>query len=137
MGESQRAAMEAAALSAPVHAGGGRTPMGRISRQRRGEPQVKTSSVALVLSLFLVLIAAALLLGGHTVIDPLLQAAAQKREAHRVGDIIMSSPDGKMCRHLSFDNKTAEITEGAVQHCTIVSPRVNAPAERRFSWGAH
>jgi hypothetical protein len=133
MGNSQRAAMEAAALSAPVHAGGGSAPVRRVSRQRRGEPQVKISSVAL----FLVLIAATLLMGGRTVIDPLLRAAAQKRETHRMGDIVMSSPDGKLCRHLSFDNKTAELTEGAVEHCTVGLPRVNAAAVRGFSWGAH
>jgi hypothetical protein len=137
MGDSQGAAMKAAALSAPVHAGGGSAPVRRVSRQRRGEPQVKISSVALVLSLFLVLIAATLLMGGHTVIDPLLKAAAHKRETHRMGDIVMSSPDGKLCRHLSFDNKTAELTEGAVEHCTVELPRVNAPPARVFSWGAH
>lgn len=136
MGDSQRAAMEAAALSAPVHAGGGKAAR-RLSRQRRGDAQVKTSSVALVLSLFLVLIGAALLMGGHTVLDPLLRAAAQKRELHRMGDIVMSSPDGKLCRHLSFDNKTAEITEGAVEHCAMELPRVKAPPARGFSWGAH
>jgi hypothetical protein len=76
-------------------------------------------------------------MGGHTVIDPLLRAAAQKRELHRIGDIVMASPDGKLCRHLAFDNKTAEITEGAVEHCAMGLPRVNAAAVRRFSWGAH
>lgn len=137
MGNSQRAAMKAAALSAPpARAGGGRSPVRRTARPRRGEPQVKTSSVAVVLSLFLVLIVAAFLMGGRAVIDPLLQAAAHERESHRMGDIVMSTADRRLCRHLLFDNKTAEIIEGSVGQCPAEPARERRTA-RGFSWGAH
>jgi hypothetical protein len=87
----------------------------------------------LVLSLLLVLLAAALLIGGRAVIDPLLRAAAADREAHRLGEIVFNMP-GTVCRHLSFDNKTAAITEGAVEPCAQDQPQANGAMG--FAWGA-
>jgi hypothetical protein len=81
--------------------------------------------MAIILSLFLVLLAAALLTAGRAVIDPLLRAAAAARENHRLGEIVFSRPDGTFCRPLAFDKKTAPITEGAVEPCGM-----------GFTWGA-
>jgi len=85
MSTARRNPAKAAALGAPVHPAGGRLFIRRPRRARRGEQQARTVRVAVVLSLFLVALAAGLLIGGHAVIDPLLRAAAEKRETHRMG----------------------------------------------------
>jgi hypothetical protein len=57
------------------------------------------------------LMAAALLVGGRAVIDPLLQSAATMREggSHRF------HPPLHFCRRLTFDCGTAVLVEGAVE----------------------
>jgi hypothetical protein len=120
-----------AALIATVHPVGGRGLARRPPRP--DERQTKAGRLALVLSLLLVLLAAALLIGGRAVIDPLLRAAAADREAHRLGEIVFNMP-GTVCRHLSFDNKTAAITEGAVEPCAQDQPQANGAMG--FAWGA-
>jgi hypothetical protein len=92
-----------------------------------------------VLSLFLVLLAAALLVGGRAVIDPMLKAAADEREAHRMADIVFTMPDGAFCRHWRFDNKTAELREGTIQRCgqdRLASP-TGATEGIGFVWNTH
>ena len=126
---------KAATMRAPAYGTNGRSilrrPMGALRRER----QTRTKRVAVVLSLFLVLLAGGLLVGGRTVIDPLLQAAADRREAHRMGDIVFTMRDGTICRHLSFDNKTAEITEGAVEPCAPDVSAEHAAQVKNFTWG--
>jgi hypothetical protein len=133
----QPAGTKAAVLSAPAHPGGRRAIARRSSRTRRLEQQTKTTRVAVVLSLFLVLLAMALLIGGRAVIDPLLRTAAEQRETHRIGDIIFTMRDGTLCRHLAFDNKTAELTEGAVAPCPPEQQKENKAGIMGFAWGAH
>jgi len=128
----RRVGAKAAALIATVHPVGGRGLARRPPRP--DEQQTKAGRLALVLSLLLLLLAAALLIGGRAVIDPLLRAAAADREAHRLGEIVFSMPDGTVCRHLSFDNKTAAITEGAVEPCAQDQPQANGAMG--FAWGA-
>ena len=101
---------------------------------RRNEQRAKSTRLAVVCSLFLVLVAAALLVGGHAVIDPLLQSAAAARESRRVGDIVYSMPDRTFCRHLSFDNATAELSEGVVEECPrdLATKRARPPTG--FAW---
>jgi hypothetical protein len=93
--------------------------------------------VAVVLSLFLVFLAATLLVGGRTVLDPMLHAAAEVREANRVSAIVFTMPDGAVCRHFSFDNKTAELTEGAVERCARTDLREPRRSSSGFAWGVH
>ena len=83
------------------------------------------------------LTAAGLLLGGQAFINPLLREAAVRRETHRMGDIVFSMRGGLLCRHLSFDNKTAAITEGAVMPCESDLSKENTAAAKGFAWGAH
>ena len=115
---------------------GARTLPYRSQRLRRDERQTKTTRSMVVLSLFLVLLAAALLVGGRSLIDPQLQLAAVGRDANRVGEIILTMPDGKFCRHLSFDNKTAVLVEGAIEQCAPDRPKDRAGLATGFSWGA-
>ncbi len=110
---------------------------GLLSRARVDEERAKSGRLAVVASLFLALVAAALLAGGHAAIDPLLKAAVAAREARGVGDIVYTMPDGIFCRHMSFDNTTAEIVESAVERCrTDIVARDRNRNLRAFSWRA-
>lgn len=111
----------------------------RSLQAHREEQQTKAARVAVILSLFLALVAATLLVGGRVVIDPMLRAAAEAREAHRVGDVVFTMPDGAFCRHLSFDNKTAEIVESTSQRCPEARPGGRGPdsSTKGFAWGAN
>jgi hypothetical protein len=115
-----------------------RGPVRRSARVRRDEQQAKNTRVAIVLSLFLVFLAAALLIGGRAVIDPMLRAAAEARQSKRMGEVVFTMPDGAFCRHLSFDNKTAEISESTLDRCPEARPRSkeSASAKKGFAWGA-
>jgi hypothetical protein len=94
--------------------------------------------LGIVLSLFLVLVIAAVSIGGHSVIGPMLQRAmAQPADSHRKGSIVFTMPDGTFCRHLAYDNQTAELTESAVIQCPDARPREAAQARSGFAWGSH
>ena len=97
-----------------------------------------TSARAVIASsLFLVLLATALLVGGHAAIDPLLRSAIAAREAKELGDVVYTMPDGKFCRHMSFDNETSEVIEGAVEPCAYDIVRDHSRSAKGFAWGAH
>jgi hypothetical protein len=93
--------------------------------------------IGVVLSLFLVLVVAAVLIGGRSVIGPMLQAMAQPLDAHRKGAIVFTMPDGMFCRHMAYDNKTAELMESAVEQCAEARPRDVPRASNGFAWGSH
>jgi len=92
----------------------------------------------IVFSLFLVLFAATLLIGGHAAIDPLLQSAAEARDSRNAGDIVYTMPDGKFCRHLSYDNVTGEQTGGSIRPCdNDIVTRNHVRSSRHFTWQAN
>jgi len=107
----------------------------RSERARRDEQRAKSTTFAMAFSLFLALAAAALLAGGRSLIDPLLQSAAAAREARRVGEAVYALPDGIYCRRAAFDNGTGELTGGALELCPTRNNRVRVTTG--FSWGAH
>jgi hypothetical protein len=94
------------------------TRAGRRSRVWLAERRDKSARAGIVCALFLVLIAAALLIGGQAAIDPLLRSAIAARETKALGDVFYAMPDGVYCRHMSFDNATAEVIEGALEPCS-------------------
>lgn len=107
----------------------------KIARRRPDEQLAKSARVVIVVALFLVLVVAALLVGGRALIDPLLQSAAATRDAQRVGGIVYSMPDGMFCRHLSFDNGTSELVEGAIDQCPNNLIKRRERASLGFAWG--
>jgi hypothetical protein len=111
----------------------------RSARMRRDEQQAKNTRVAIVLSLFLTFLAAALLIGGRAFIDPMLRAAAEARQSKRMGEVVFTMPDGAFCRHLSFDNRTAEISESTLDRCPEARPRSkeSVNVKKGFAWGAN
>ena len=44
-------------------------------------------------------------------------------------------PDGIFCRHMSFDNVTAEMTEGAIERCADDIARAARPCVEGFCLG--
>jgi hypothetical protein len=89
----------------------------------------------IVFSLFLVLFAATILIGGHAAIDPLLQSAAETRDARTSGDLVYTMPDGKFCRHMSYDNVTGEQTGGSIRPCdTDIVAGSHVRSYRHFTW---
>jgi hypothetical protein len=92
----------------------------------------------IVSSLFLVLLAATLLFGGHAAIDPLLRSVMVARDAGAVGDVVYSMPDGKFCRHMTFDNGTGDMVEGTVERCPdSIAREVFRSTGNGFTWGEH
>lgn len=118
----------------PDQAGAGRRGPAR-ARAQRGDGT--STRAVIVSSFFLVLITTAIMFGGHAAIDPLLRMATAARQSEAVGDVMMPLPDGKYCRHMSFDNKTSEINEGAIEPCPgdIVRGQFRRGG-RAFSWGS-
>jgi hypothetical protein len=111
----------------------------KVSRMRFNNEDGATSARAIIVSsLFLVLLAATLLFGGHAAIDPLLRSATAAREAMAVGDVVYSMPDGKFCRHMTFDNGTGAMVEGTVERCpdSIAREEFRSTANG-FAWGQH
>lgn len=107
---------------------------------RRGPRRVsdgQTSFRAIIASsAFLVLFAVTLMLGGRAAIDPLLRSAMAARETKDLGDVVLPMSDGKFCRHMSFDNATAEIVEGKVGLCPDSLTRGQFRTYRGFAWGS-
>ncbi len=105
-------------------------------RARRDD--ATSTRTVIVSSLFLVLFTTGLLIGGHVAIDPLLHKATAASDSESVGDLIYPMPDGKYCRHMSFDNATSDMIEGTVEPCpdNIVGGQSRRTG-RGFSWGEH
>ncbi len=122
-------------LAAAVNHVGGRKLTQWSTRARRDEQHAKAVRTGVVLSLFCALLTAALLVGGRSFIDPLLQAVAGDPEANRVGEIVLTMPDGAFCRHLSFDNVTGTVTERTVEQCDETIGRPAKHAKTGFAWG--
>jgi hypothetical protein len=95
----------------------------RTARARRGDRRTKSVRVAIVLTLFVALLAAALRVG-HAMTDPVLRTAFAARDSERIGEVVYSLPDGSFCRRLSFDNETSALSEGAVEPCPANRPKV-------------
>ena len=111
-------------------------PRTRSATQARlAEERAASARAVIASSLFLVLLAAALLVGGHAAIDPLLRSVIAARETKAVGDVLYTMPDGIFCRHMSFDNATAEVVEGAIERCPTDISRGRARTSKGFAWG--
>jgi hypothetical protein len=107
----------------------------RHSQARLDDERAKSVRIAIVASLFFVLLAATLLIGGHAALDPLLQSAMAARQSRGVGEVVYTMPDGVFCRHMSFDNITADVNEGTLERCSndvAAGPRLRP--SRSFAW---
>lgn len=104
---------------------------------RPGQNAEHTNSLGLIVttSLFFVLLAAAIMFGGHAAIAPLLRQAVG--HANGTGDVVYMLPDGVFCRHLSYDNSTGDMIENGVERCPEHIGHDVSAASGEFRWGAH
>jgi hypothetical protein len=114
---------------------GGSPPVRRIARPRSDEKRATSLRAVIASSFFSVSLAMTVLLGGHAAVAPLLRTVVAARETKSTGDILYTMPDGVFCRHMSFDNATAEVVEGAIEHCPTEIVRDRARTSRGFAWG--
>jgi hypothetical protein len=110
-------------------------PRARSTQARLAEERATSARAVIASSLFLMLLAATLLVGGHAAIDPLLRSVIAARETKAVGDVLYTMPDGIFCRHMSFDNATAEVAEGAIERCPTDISKGRARTSKSFAWG--
>lgn len=108
------------------------------SRARRlHDERANSLGVVIITTLFFVLFASAAMVGGHAAIAPMLRSASAAREAGAsTSDIVLPMPDGMFCRHMSFNNATADITDAGIQKCPTHIERGAATAPLRFEWGS-
>ncbi len=101
--------------------------------RRRGE---RSDSLGLIITtcLFFVLLSAAMTMGGHAAIGPMLQHAVTARDGRSTGKLIFTMPDGMFCRYLSLDNATDEITEHPIERCADVGATRRPVTGWNFQW---
>lgn len=133
---AQAATLLADAASAPSPSP---APVKQNAPDRLGDSRATSSRAVITSSVFIVLLAAALLIGGHAAVDPFLHRSGDALDARGSGDVVVTMPDGKFCRHMSFDNTTASMVEGTIEPCKVDITRdhgsaVSAPP-RGFAWG--
>jgi hypothetical protein len=122
-------------VRAPAKSPANKAPQVRLS----GDGATSTRAVV-ASSVFIVLLAAALLAGGWAAIDPFLRSAMTESDARANGDVVVTMPDGKFCRHMSFDNATSTMVEGTVEPCkTDITRESHGPPTPPggFAWGVH
>jgi hypothetical protein len=85
-------------------------------------------------SLFFILLASAIMFGGHAAIGPLLRSVAPGGNGTRTGDIVYTMPDGVFCRHMSYDNATGDVTESGVERCPDHIVDDASSASGGFQW---
>jgi hypothetical protein len=108
----------------------------RRSRARQEDARTRSGRVIIVASLFLALLTTALLFGGRAALEPLLRSAEQARATMGTGEVVYTMPDGIFCRHVSFDNLTAEISEGGIARCANDIAGKRPHTNRGFAWRA-
>jgi hypothetical protein len=136
----RRTSAEAATWFADMDRAPARSPLKKVKQARLGHDGATSTRAVIASSVFIVLLAATLLVGGRAAIDPFLRSALSTQDARANGDIVVTMPDGKFCRHMSFDNATASMIEGTVEPCNTDITRdtnVSAVAPGGFIWGVH
>ena len=88
-------------------------PLKKGSQARLSEGGATSARAIIASSFFILLLAATLLVGGHAAIDPFLHPALDANDPRAGGDVVVTMPDGKFCRHMSFDNATASMVEAS------------------------
>jgi hypothetical protein len=108
-----------------------------LARPRRHHDDERAQSLALAITtaLLFVLIAGAVMFGGHAAIQPLLRHDTARESHGSTADVVYAMPDGVFCRRMAFDNATAEFISAAVERCPASIAGADAPNAGRFVWG--
>jgi hypothetical protein len=119
------------AHSGQAHDGAPATRRGRDPRRPR-DNRNGLLRVLIVTAFFIIVLGANLFIGGVVLVGGLHDNGIGK---YRIGRVTFPLLDGTFCRHILFDNVTAQALEDKVSECgdEIVPPR---PGRRtRFNWG--
>ena len=138
MREVRRTSSEAATWFADADRASAKPPATKAPQARQSDDGATSTRAVIASSVFIALLAATLLVGGSAAIDPFLRAKMAASDARANGDIVVTMPDGKFCRHMLFDNATASMVEGTVEPCTTDITRDNGgprPPPGGFAWG--
>jgi hypothetical protein len=111
------------------HDGPPATRPGRPPRSR--ETRNGFWRVLIVTVFFVVVLGANLFIGGVVLVGGLHEAGIGK---YRIGRVTFPLLDGTFCRHILFDNVTAQALEDKVSECSD-EIRLTRPGRRtRFNW---
>jgi hypothetical protein len=136
MYRSERAGAKTATWFAEADRGGAGLRRQIGPRVRLDDNGATSARAVIVSSLFFILLAASLLFGGHAAIDPLLRSVIAARDSAATGDFVSAMPDGKFCRHMSFNNATSELIEGTIERCPDnIARDTFRNTARGFAWG--
>jgi hypothetical protein len=134
----KRTGSEAATWFADADGASAKPPAKKAPQVRLSNDGATSTRAVIASSVFIVLLAATLLVGGSAAIDPFLRSKMEASDTRANGDIVVTMPDGKFCRHMSFDNVTSTMVEGTVEPCKFDITRDSGgppPAPGGFAWG--
>jgi hypothetical protein len=107
---------------------------GRELRRAR-EARTKLWRVSVVTTFFVVVLGANLLVGATLMLKALRAQAGETSASTRFGRVTFPMLDGVFCRHVLFDNTTAEATEDKVSRCDDDRARERPHRTTSFNWG--
>jgi hypothetical protein len=112
-------------------------PVRKPLRVRQDDQRANSLGMIIITSMLFVLFAAALMVGGHAAFVPLLRSAIGVQGTNGSGEALYTMPDGTFCRHMSIDNVTGQVIEGAIERCPGRIGDVRPGPASRFEWGSH
>jgi len=109
----------------------------RRDLRRWQETRARFWHVVVVSTFFLTLIGAGVYLGTVMVISALRTntGLTELTADGRTGRIARSLQDGKLCRYILFDNKTAQAVEDRIARCDDGTSKPKRQTPATFSWG--
>jgi hypothetical protein len=105
-----------------------------LPRRRPDDERAQSLALAITTALLFVLIAGAVMFGGHAAIEPLMHQNTT-RDLNGTSEVVYAMPDRVFCRRMAFDNTTAEITRADVEPCPAAIGGTDAPSAGEFKWG--
>jgi hypothetical protein len=109
----------------------------RRDQRRWHETRARFWHLVVVSTFFLTVIGAGVYLGTVMVIGALRASTGQTELTAdgRTGRIARSLQDGKLCRYILFDNKTAQAVEDRIARCDDGTSKPKRQTPTTFSWG--
>ena len=96
------------------------------------------SAIIIITSLFFVLLASAVLVGGHAAISPLLRpSAVTGNSTNNRGDIVVTHAGRDVLPAHDVRQHDRRITTGGMDRCRVRRRRWGRPPSTGFKWGAH
>jgi hypothetical protein len=119
------------------HALRARVVEARRDLRRWQETRARFWHVVVVSTFFLTVIGAGIYLGTVMVFSALRTntGLTELTADGRTGRIARSLQDGKLCRYILFDNKTAQAVEDRIARCDEATPKLKRQTPATFSWG--